>query len=580
MTRDEIQRQLVERYGEEGAKKLMDAWAALPATAKDREELKARAQEVQKSDSPESYRHFFWCMTRMELPLHAYYGFVIPQYWAKGRLTRAQLDTYFAAKEAEPFQFIYRELCKYAPPKVGVVIYATREFAKTITGTQWFTAYRIGKEPHRANMVIQIGDDSAKFNVEKVATGIATYEGWKACFPNVVPDTKWGADGYHVKDTSDPNWDAKIAARQGPSLVGLGYTSGAILGKHPDGVLAVDDINDENNTASGRELDKVLTIIQDVIFYAMTNDTWPLFIGTPWVAGDVLDFVARTGEYVVIKVPAYLEKDGEEYVVPKDWKEGAEDKLFLWPSLRGYDWVLKRWKTSTPQAYRRMVLLNLDRTGVEMYKWQSFDHTRIDWDWPVVVGVDPVGVYENVNKREAGSSHFAAAHVFLTPYNSVVVGGGFVEKCSADEGERHLVAAKRKYKNVNMFSIEMNGVGAPFAALVSRHPELRVSPHKVSELGAGNKKTRQYNFLEPYLKNGLVTISDEDTPFLNRLRSYLNRYPNIDMERDPEADVADALCMALLDVPAIRFTNITGDIIRHKKPERKSMWADVGRIGV
>ena len=67
-------------------------------------------------------------------------------------------------------------------------------------------------------------------------------------FPHVVPDRDlgWGAGGYEVKrtDIEYEEWRAANAGRKDPTLIGVGYKSRAIIGKHPDGVLIVDDIHD------------------------------------------------------------------------------------------------------------------------------------------------------------------------------------------------------------------------------------------------------------------------------------------------------------------------------------------------
>ena len=56
-------------------------------------------------------------------------------------------------------------------------------------------------------------------------------------------------------------------------MLGLGYKSRAIIGKHPTGVLLIDDIHDENNTRSGRELEMVRQVLAGTILPTVTAET-------------------------------------------------------------------------------------------------------------------------------------------------------------------------------------------------------------------------------------------------------------------------------------------------------------------
>ena len=51
----------------------------------------------------------------------------------------------------------------------GVVIEAFRGSTKTTTLTIAFTAFRIGKEPQKANLLIQVGDDTASDTTQQIA---------------------------------------------------------------------------------------------------------------------------------------------------------------------------------------------------------------------------------------------------------------------------------------------------------------------------------------------------------------------------------------------------------------------------
>jgi hypothetical protein len=94
-------------------------------------------------------------------------------------------------------------------------------------------------------------------------------------------------DGYEVKRIDMPydDWRALVAQTKGkdPTLLGLGYKSRAVIGKHPTGVLLIDDIHDENNTRSGRELEMVRQVLAGTTLPTVTAETWQVVVGTPWV---------------------------------------------------------------------------------------------------------------------------------------------------------------------------------------------------------------------------------------------------------------------------------------------------------
>ncbi len=487
------------------------------------------------------FRNFFWCWTGMELPSHS----------------KEWFDGIMAQKEQK---------------KTGTVIEAFRESAKTTIVTLGFTAWFIGLFPHTCSLLIQVGDDIAKDNSSKISEIIERTPAWQYCFPHVVPDKEsgWGDKGYYVKrtDIEAKEWEKLIATRKFGTFLGVGYSSNSIIGKHPTGLLIIDDIVNETNSSSERELSATLKILQGTIFYTITHDTWTIVIGTPWKENDVIDYCKKTGEFVKVLTPAYIDVDGKI--------------TYAWPSERGEEWVERKRRITSQNEFARMVLLDLTKMGTKSFRYQSFPHMSIDWKWPMIVGVDPVTTSPMVTGREGGISHFAACMALKTPYNKVVIPDGVVEKISADDGERKIVEMQRMYPSFDRASIEIDGGGVLFASMASRNPGLRIVPHLVSELPKGKKKFRSYNFLEPLFRNGLIVVSDADTPFLNRLRSYLDNYPNFS-DTASEWDVADALLMAIFDLPEVwsQITSISGeDVVRNMwtpKKTKPSPWSDLGQ---
>jgi hypothetical protein len=80
------------------------------------------------------------------------------------------------------------------------------------------------------------------------------------------------------------------------------------------------------------------------------------------------------------------------------------------------------------------------------------------------------------------------------------------------------------------------------------------------------------------LENGLLLVSDADTPFLNAVRRYFDRFPNIG-EHELEKDVADSVYHMVAAFPEINYKpSAQRDGLRQfDSPVRTSSpWARIG----
>jgi predicted phage terminase large subunit-like protein len=445
--------------------------------------------------------------------------------------------------------------------KKGTVVKAFRGSTKTTTVTITFAAYRIGKEPHRANLLIQVGDDIAADNTAQIADIIANNPGWKTVFPGIIPDRErgWGAGGYEVKDDSIsyPAWREKNAARKDPSLVGVGYKSREIIGKHPDGVLVIDDINDENNTSSERELSTVRTILTGTIFPTMTPDTWTVFIGTPWVENDVLSYVEATGEFVCISTPVYREEDGE--------------RVLWWPEKFGWEEIERQRRLAGTLQFARMFLLDLSAARNRVFRYQSYPSPEIRYNWPMVGGCDYASSGDAKKNAEGRLDYFALAYAAKLPGGGAVVVDGVIDHCTQGQAEIYLNRAQEIYPGWITTAVEKMGKGDDFVQVLGRNPFLRIIPMTSGRM----KKERRLEIeLGPWLENGAIKISDADTPFLRELRAELDAYPN-----HAHDDALDALYYAMRAMPDVLTMPADEDELpaygRKKKP--RNPFAALGR---
>ena len=512
-----------------------------------------------------------------------------------------ELDDILTAGEkpsVDAFKIIYKEFYNRPLPEIaegateefiwalenkkGVMLEAWRGFGKSTYFTAWGPAV-MGWRPVGSTSLVRVNDQKAKEMGKAIATLIMTNEGWQKIFPYVVPDEKAGwsvENGFNVMDlrvTGEPGspefergyakWRMLCLADHvsEQSLLCAGIESGTIIGLHPTNGMWFDDLHDEKNTRSLVELKKTTDILESNIiptwFSAGGSPTLGVFC-TPWSTNppDAYQVMLKTGLFKHVKIPIYTEDENGE-VIP-DTIETADGVVNIDPLFAG-----KKVKPAWPEAFPvdriaqmihsfktkfgQMGLLDVSLSAPKNMRYQSFPANDIKWnEWPMTDGVDPVGVVEGVSIGD-GISHFALAHLLKTPYNTLVIGDGILDKCDAFGGEEHVMESRKTFSRTHQgTSIEMNGIGAIFIGNITRNKSYTPHAHTVNELGKGSKKDRQYQFLQPLFASGSLLVSDGDTPFLNAVREYLDNFPNF--ARDSYLwDVGDAIAIGALDVPQV-----------------------------
>jgi hypothetical protein len=398
---------------------------------------------------------------------------------------------------------------------------AFRGSTKTTTVTIGFMAYQIGHHPERANMIIQVSDDKAQKATKDIADKIEYNPFWKQTFPNVVPDKEasWSSSGYQVKraDLDYGEWKKRNATRKDPTLFGVGYTSSLIVGCHPDGLLVVDDILDENNTVSRREMEKVRQIIKSSILPCATKSTFGMWVFTPWREDDPVLEQMNSGEYYMDKTPAVVEVD--------------DKRTYAWEEQVGEEELGKRMNKYGSVEYARMMLLDLTKAKGKLFHYQTFDHTKISPGWLHAGGVD----YASIDNTTGEIDFFAMAYGAKRPEGGLVVVGGILEKPTQSQAEGYVLQAPKTFPNWRVSGIELDGKGQEFYSICSRNPGIMLFPIKTH----GRSKDQRYREIAPLLENGSIVISDNDTVFLNALRYALDNY--LGKNSLAHDDVLDAL---------------------------------------
>ena len=87
------------------------------------------------------------------------------------------------------------------------------------------------------------------------------------------------------------------------TMIGVGYKSNYLPGPHPTGVLLVDDIHNEENTRSDRELNKLFAIYKGTILPMIEPETFHALIGTPWNDYDIIADRKKNKMYIKLYTP-------------------------------------------------------------------------------------------------------------------------------------------------------------------------------------------------------------------------------------------------------------------------------------
>jgi hypothetical protein len=508
------------------------------------EELAAYASE---NDTPRGFMAFYFYITGGPMPDHA-------------KLWTHQIYTDKASDR-------------------GSLIFAFRGSWKTTTISQLFTCFRIGHEPWKANLVLQNNDDTAQNTTLAISQVISSNPRFRKVFPNVQPDKKkgWGAKGYWVIDVSieEDEWSELISVTKDPTLLGLGISSGSVIGKHPTGVLLMDDIHDEKNSASDLERAYIVKVVAETVFPMAVRDatrdqgdqleTWSLTVGTPWHEQDAYHYIKETGEFGYLFSPLlYPVNEGDEGAVRFDHKELKGWFRLAWEDRIPVSGVISLYNLSGHRGFWRMYLLSLIGASDLGLSYMSFPAQTIEeyktkYNLVSAAGIDYASISELATKRmdPKNRSKFALVWGYLLPSHVFVIAGGILGHFTQLKAEGHVKQLQSRMDNHRTTAVEMNGVGAQFMSVLARDSTLDLMPVWT---GKQSKDTRTELEVAPWLEMGKIMVSDEDTPFLNDLRKALNEFPY------GNRDVIDALWVLTKTIPDVLIV----DHIHTEVHDRKS----------
>jgi hypothetical protein len=418
---------------------------------------------------------------------------------------------------------------------------AHRGATKSTVWTVAFNTYIMANFPVHSSLIVQKSDTAGN----KTSTGIANIikhnAGWKTMYPYLVPDEsqKWAFEGYEIKDTRTPydEWRQRVLDERPKdnSFVAYGWSNGGIVGMHPRW-LFIDDILDEENTRSKREMNAVSATMKGNVLQTLNRppewdgskdwgDPVAIVSYTPWYGDDFYANLEATGQYYQMKtVPLAKEADPNQ--------KGA----FEW---RGKHWVCA-WEVKDPVKlieaklqewgefdFQRMQMLDLTKAeGINLKReWlHEFPYEKINQTWALYMGVDYASTSDQAKTKDRDWFSISIGRVI--PGGGVVLIDGFRDKISSGDAEKMVKSFALMYRPVEIgFDKTGKGEDAFNRLLATGLPMTPCPPKGMGKMSKGERFEGQgglgsaFQFSQAY-------ISDLETPFLKSFREEWQQWPS------------------------------------------------------
>lgn len=499
--------------------------------------------QLAREDNFDGFCNFYWCIYGRELPKFQY------RWYEKMQVA------WLRARAGEVY---------------GVLNEAARGLTKS-TFNNTFVLHKMGLYPHLSHLIVQVRDEDSKKTSKFYADTLSISAGWKAVFPNVVPDPErgWNLDGYNIKDNSQDyaEFVKRAMADHGrdPSFMAVSVGGGAV-GSHPTGCLVLDDICDETNTASEVENKKVIKKVTAEILPTMSRKgAKPLLIAafTPWTKTDVYAMLKETGSFLHLFTPAFVEDENGPYEWVGKGKERTKRVRLLWEDGKPFAELVQWRRILGGREFKRMYLLDLEIDEGDSQNYVTFPEESINRSWPMMGGVDPSNTESSKASDLRKQSSFALAYVAKKPTGGAVIVDGVLEQCGTAAGAQYIVTAQSLFPVWITTIVEFVGYGRMWFTLAAKTPGIKIRTGDLKGFGFTERKAvsnsskadRLEKELFPLLDDGIVSISSADTPFLNAARKLLQEFYTIDAH-DPAWDAWDAIYQALKGMPdALRATS-------------------------
>lgn len=427
----------------------------------------------------------------------------------------------------------------------GVLVEGHRGSGKSTFLITW-VEYLIGKRPVGSSQLIRINAQQAGEADELISSTIEFHPAWKMCFPHVVPDKDkgWSISGRFVKDVEickEDNsgygeWTQMCSSDHlaEPSFLCSGITSRDFIGKHPSNGQYYDDLHDEGNTRSAREMQEIVDIIEKNIVPTWTRPDSRPVLGvacTLWSPRDGYHALLRTGIFKHIKTPIFVYDDdrtiqyGDERI-EAFWTKKYDDLKFevngrmAVPMWRKYDGTtINQLMKQNPVYFDLMYMCNLESIKGKVLKeeWlHVYPMDKIHPSWPIYFGIDFASSEDKL--KDKVHDYFALAVLAVLPWGGSVLIDGFREHLEFFEAVERVKSFSSKYPTLVSVGVEKWGSGEKFKQALLYNSNLNVIPFPFDGAPVRSKGQRYQFELSPMFVDGRLWISDIPNEFINRFR--------------------------------------------------------------
>lgn len=420
----------------------------------------------------------------------------------------------------------------------GVLVEGHRGSGKSTFLMTWIE-YLTGKRPVGSSQIIRINGQQAAEADEAISATIEFNPAWKACFPNVIPDTDkgWSQAGRFIKDLEVcgydneryGEWIAMCASDHlaEPSFLCSGITSRDFIGKHPSNGQYYDDLHDEGNTRSAREMQEIVDIIEKNIVPTWTRPDSRPILGvacTLWSTKDGYHALLRTGMFKHIKTPIYVREEypylqvGDKVVEPfwiKKYKVEEVDGqriIPLWDKYGGE--AIRQLKRTNPVYFGLMYLCDLSSAQGKVLKaeWlHEFPVEKLNPTYPVYFGIDFASTEDKLKDKDR--DYFALAVLMGLPWGGSVIIDGFREHLGFYEAVERVSLFATRYPTLVTVGVEKWGSGEKFKEALLYNSDLPIVSYPFDGAPVRSKGQRYQNELAPMFVDGRLWVPDVKKSF-------------------------------------------------------------------
>jgi hypothetical protein len=222
-----------------------------------------------------------------------------------------------------------------------------------------------------------------------------------------------------------------------------------------------------------------------------------------------------------------------------------------------------------------MYMIDIDIAKSAGLTYYLYPHQEIGFDLPTAGGADPTSTDPDFEVGGNKRSSFALAYLCKLIRGGLVLKDGYLKPVGFMGAKDAMLQAQSMFKNWKTCGVEDVGVGKAFQQFLRLFPGVQwVSSNIIDPKGMiRDKRTRIEAELSPWLENGIIKISDEQTKYNMAIRYGLDNFFDLDFKKPHESiDALDGLYHAAKRFPEVLRESISDDISPQGLNERGGLW--------